>query len=323
MFTMRFDMRARGEPEATPDLYQTAIEMAHWAESRGCLTAIISEHHASPDGYLPSPFLLATAMAARTSTLPIMIAAAPLLFYDPVRLAEDIVVLDILSRGRVSVVLSLGYRPEEYAMFGVDMSTRARLMDERLEMLLRALDGEPFVDQGRRIWVTPRLAGGGKPKIFLGGKSKGAARRAARFGLDFFAQSESVELEHAYLEECARLGRQPGVCFLPQKNVPNTVFVASDVDRAWAEVGSFLLHDATTYASWNPGDEDTVSLSMASTVDALRAEEGAHRILTVEQARKLVERDGFLALHPLCGGLSPEVAWPYLHRMEQVLGVEG
>jgi alkanesulfonate monooxygenase SsuD/methylene tetrahydromethanopterin reductase-like flavin-dependent oxidoreductase (luciferase family) len=159
----------------------------------------------------------------------------------------------------------------------------------------------------------------GGPKIYLGGGSKGAARRAARFGLDFFAQSESSELAKAYRDEAARVGREPGACLLPSKNVPNTVFVASDVDAAWNEVGTYLLHDAIAYARWNPGDNETVSLSAAKTVDALRAEEGAHRILSIDQAREFVARDGFLGLHPLCGGLAPDIAWPYLRRMEEVL----
>jgi alkanesulfonate monooxygenase SsuD/methylene tetrahydromethanopterin reductase-like flavin-dependent oxidoreductase (luciferase family) len=64
--------------------------------------------------------VLASAIAARTSSLPILVAAALLPFYDPVRLAEDMTVLHHLSNGRVSWVLGLGYRPEEFEMFGVE-----------------------------------------------------------------------------------------------------------------------------------------------------------------------------------------------------------
>src|SRR5690349_8382239 len=93
MFMMRFDMRAPEFGGTTTDLYKAAIEMAEWAETHGGFAAVISEHHTSPDGYIPSPLLLASAMAARTSTLHISIAAALLAFYDPIRLAEDMVVL--------------------------------------------------------------------------------------------------------------------------------------------------------------------------------------------------------------------------------------
>ena len=104
MFTMRFDMRAPEFGGSTTDLYRAAIEMAAWAESRGGVAAVISEHHTSPDGYIPSPMLLASAMAARTQQLYISLAAALLPFYDPIRLAEDMNVLDIISSGRVSYV---------------------------------------------------------------------------------------------------------------------------------------------------------------------------------------------------------------------------
>ena len=76
------------------------------------------------DGYLPSPLVLATAMAARTTTLPIMTAALILPLYDPIRLAEDMVVLDIISGGRVSYVMAVGYRPEEFEHHGADFGHR-------------------------------------------------------------------------------------------------------------------------------------------------------------------------------------------------------
>ena len=58
MFTLRFDMRAPASGAPIQDLYQAALEMAAWSESRGCLMAGVSEHHASPDGYLPAPLVL-------------------------------------------------------------------------------------------------------------------------------------------------------------------------------------------------------------------------------------------------------------------------
>ena len=75
MFTMRFDMRATDKSGPIADLYAAAIEMSAWAEERGCVALQVSEHHASSDGYLPAPFLLASALAARTRTMPIQVAA--------------------------------------------------------------------------------------------------------------------------------------------------------------------------------------------------------------------------------------------------------
>ena len=119
MFTMRFDMRAPAGGASTPELYSAAVDMAAWAEEHGGLACTLSEHHASPDGYMPSPLLLASAMAARTSRMTFMVAAAIIPFYDPVRLAEEMVVLDAISNGRVMYTLALGYRPEEFEMYGI------------------------------------------------------------------------------------------------------------------------------------------------------------------------------------------------------------
>ena len=120
MFLMPFDMRATATGASTGELYAAALDIVSWAESRGALMAIVCEHHAMSDGYLPSPMVLATAMAARTATLPIMVAVVVLPLYQPVRLAEDMVVLDIISGGRVSYVAAIGYVPEEYEQHGVD-----------------------------------------------------------------------------------------------------------------------------------------------------------------------------------------------------------
>src|SRR5690349_15665230 len=125
---MRFDLRAPAHGAAAVDLYAAALDMVAWAETRGCVTVAVSEHHASADGYLPTPIVVASAMAARTSTVPIMIAAAILPLYEPVRLAEEMIVLDILSRGRVSYVFGLGYRDDEYESFGIARADRVQVV---------------------------------------------------------------------------------------------------------------------------------------------------------------------------------------------------
>jgi alkanesulfonate monooxygenase SsuD/methylene tetrahydromethanopterin reductase-like flavin-dependent oxidoreductase (luciferase family) len=314
MYIMRFDLRAPAGDHT--EILHAALDMAAWGEGNGALAVVLSEHHGSPDGFLPSPLVAASAMAARTESLPIMLAALILPLYDPVRLAEDMIVLDHVSRGRVSHVLALGYRPEELELFGLTMGDRARVVEEKLEVLLAALRGEQRVDRPeRRGAVTPPPFTPGGPRLSYGGSSVAAARRAARFGLDLFAQTDTPALAEAYQQECARLGREPGSMTLPDPTSPFAVFVADDLDAAWDELGPHLLHDATTYAAWNEGDRSTASLSRSGTVEDLRVERGAHRILTVDEAVEHVRRTGYLALHPLCGGIPPEVAWPYLRRV--------
>jgi alkanesulfonate monooxygenase SsuD/methylene tetrahydromethanopterin reductase-like flavin-dependent oxidoreductase (luciferase family) len=314
MFTMRFDMRAPAGGATTPELYGAAIDMAAWAEQNGGLAATLSEHHASPDGYMPSPLLLASAMAARTERLPIMIAAAIIPFYDPIRLAEEMVVLDAISGGRVMYTLALGYRPEEFEMYGVSWDERGTVAEENLTLLLQALKGEPFVHDGRRIWVTPPPVTPGGPSISWGGGTKAAARRAARHGLDLLAQIDTPGIKDAYEAECRAHGREPGTCMLPSIGSPMTVFVADDVDAAWEEVGPYILHDVLMYGAWNP-DQVVASVSHAQSIEELRAENGAHRIYSVDEAIASVKAGAPLPLMPLCGGLPPDLAWPYLERV--------
>ena len=87
MFTLRFDMRAPESGAPAAELYQAALDMAAWSDTRGGLSAMVCEHHMSSDGYLPSPMLMASAIAARTERLRIMVSVVLLPLYDPVRLA--------------------------------------------------------------------------------------------------------------------------------------------------------------------------------------------------------------------------------------------
>jgi alkanesulfonate monooxygenase SsuD/methylene tetrahydromethanopterin reductase-like flavin-dependent oxidoreductase (luciferase family) len=289
--------------------------MAEWGEAHGCLMAVVSEHHGSSDGYLPSPLVFAAALAGRTRTLAIQVAALIVPLHDPIRLAEDMAVLDLTSGGRVSYVVAVGYRPEEYAMFGRELKARGRRMEESLEALRQAWTGEPFEYQGRPVCVTPVPATPGGPPMMMGGNSPVAVRRAARFGLGFLAQGGDSSLQELYAEECRGQGNEPGICIVPPPGVPMSVFIAEDPDRAWAELGPYLLHDARMYAEWL-GTAQSASLSKAATIESLRAEEGAYRIYTPEEAIAAQRAHGFLMLHPLCGGMPPRLARETLELLE-------
>src|SRR5260370_9014085 len=83
--------------------------------------------------------MLATVMAAVTKKVPIVVGAALLPMYDPVRLAEDMIMLDHISRGRVMFILGIGYRPLEYELYGLDYSQRGAIADSKLTRLLNVL----------------------------------------------------------------------------------------------------------------------------------------------------------------------------------------
>ena len=319
---LRFDMRAPSWGAPPAGLYAAAPEMCAWAEGHGGLAAVFCEHHASEDGYLPSPFLLASAVAARTERLGLsLILILP--FYEPVRLAEDMAVLDILSNGRASYILALGYRPEEFEHFGVSLKDRGRLADEKLGLLRRLLaSGEAdatVLHDGRRIMVTPRPQTPGGPGLTWGGGTVAAARRAGKYGLGMLANANVAGMQEAYEAACREHGHQPGAVFLPNRDTPSVVFVADDVDQAWSELGEHLLHDARTYAEWNPGNETSAGFTHVTTVDELREASASHVIISVPEAISWVRDGRILNLAPLCGGLPPEIAWPYLKRVGEVV----
>jgi alkanesulfonate monooxygenase SsuD/methylene tetrahydromethanopterin reductase-like flavin-dependent oxidoreductase (luciferase family) len=312
---MRFDMRVPGKtPAEIADQYRAAIEMARWADDKGCVGIAVSEHHAAEDGYLPSPLVLASAIAAVTKNVPIMVAAALLPMYDPVRLAEDMIVLDHVSRGRVMFILGIGYRPAEYELHGLDFRKRGAIADQKLAQLLDVLRRASEAQAMPR--VTPPSFTAGRPTLSWGGATKAAARRAGRNGLGFFAQTNTPGLAEEYAAAARARGFEPGLCLLPSPEMPGSVFVHPDPEAGWKEVGPYLLADALAYAEWNKDSRHaTVSLSKGRTIEELRAERGAHRVVDVDEAVALVKQWGQLPLHPLCGGCPPELAWTYLRRV--------
>lgn len=318
MLTLRFDFRLKPDsPTSMENLYETALQMCEWGERNGAVTAMFSEHHSSPDGYLPSPLILAAAAASRTETLTFNVGALLLLMYDPIKLAEDIAVLDHLSRGRVGYTIGLGYRAEEYAMFGVDTTRRGKDLEERILILRRALSGESFEWQGRRIHVKPEPKTPNGPMIAYGGGSKAAAERAARLGMMFFPQTSDPTMGQLYDAEAERVGNPTGMTMGPEVGAPTTVFVADDLDKGWEEYGPYLLHDATMYREWMGQDNNSASLSHATSVKDLREENGPYRIVTPEEAILLIDRQSRLSLQPLCGGLPDKLAWQSLHLIEK------
>jgi len=315
MFTMRFDMRAPDFGAARADLYNAAIEMSEWAESRGCVSIQVCEHHRSKDGYLPAPMILASAISARTKTTPIQIAALIVPLHDPVELAEQMAVLDIVSGGRVTFVCAIGYVPAEYAMFGRDMKGRGARLEESIRVMQRLWNGEEVEYQGRAAKVTPLPHTPGGPPLLMGGGVAATARRAARLGVGMLAMGTDPNLETIYREACEAEGIEPGMCLNPTDGAPLSVFVAKDPDEAWAKWGPHLLYDAQAYAEWMGDDIDSATKSIAGSVEELRAENGNYQILSVDAAIAAIRARGMLMTQPLCGGLPIDYAWESLETL--------
>jgi alkanesulfonate monooxygenase SsuD/methylene tetrahydromethanopterin reductase-like flavin-dependent oxidoreductase (luciferase family) len=314
--TLRYDLRCPPFARAShAELYAAALEQCAWADRLGFAAVILSEHHGSPDGYLPSPLVFGAAVAARTRRLRIQLAALIAPLHDPIRLAEDIAVLDVLSGGRVIPVLSGGYVESEFRSFGRRLADRARMMEQIVPFLERAWSGEPFLHEGRSVRVTPRPLQQPRPPIFMGAASVAAARRAARHA-DYLIP-QLPEFFEVFRQERTRLGKpDPGP--MPP-TTGNFVWVAEDPDATWARIAPYAMHEMNAYGRWMAEAGTAGPYRPIEDPDALRAA-GTYPVVTpdrlVEQVRGLGPGCAIL-LHPLVGGMDPELSWESLELFEK------
>jgi alkanesulfonate monooxygenase SsuD/methylene tetrahydromethanopterin reductase-like flavin-dependent oxidoreductase (luciferase family) len=313
LVALRYDLRAA--PWAAtqhPELYQSCLDQCAWADEHGLDIITLSEHHGVEDGFLPAPFTMAAAVAARTRRIPITIAAAILTVHDPIRLAEEIAVADLVSGGRITVVAGAGYAERDFDMAGVDRRERGKLLEETIEVMRRAWTGEPFEWRGRTVRVTPKPKTTPHPMILMGGSGKAAARRAARLRLPFFPAVGDAALQAVYQEECDRVGFQGGFSLLPKG--PGFVHVAEDPDAAWEVIAPYAWYDAETYRSWQQPENRSEVTSRATDAGGLR-EEGIYRVITPDECVALAEElgpAGSIVLHPLLCGMPVHLGWESL-----------
>lgn len=316
MFGIRFDLRNPGFSGVDmADRYQAALEMSQWADERGATLVGLSEHHGSEDGYLPSALAMAAAVAARTTKVRIGVSAVVAAFHDPLRLAEDAAVVDLLSHGRLDLTIAGGYVREEFEMFGVGLSERPARVAETVATLRAAWTGEPFPYRGRKARVMPTPAQPGGPPIMLGGSSEAAARRAARIA-DGFVPSEP-QFWGYYRDECLKLGKpDPGPGFAAGTAV---VVLAEDPESAWPDLGRYFLHEVNAYGAWQAVDDVQTGYRPVESVEDLRRT-GQYRILTPAEYAVELSAAGETAsalLHPMVGGIPPDRAWEHLRLFER------
>jgi alkanesulfonate monooxygenase SsuD/methylene tetrahydromethanopterin reductase-like flavin-dependent oxidoreductase (luciferase family) len=299
------------DPREEAERYRAAIEMAVYAEAHGFDTVNLEEHHCAENGWLPSPLVLAAMIVARTQRVRVSVTALLATLYDPIRLAEDVAVLDLVSGGRFTFTAGLGYRPVEYHATGKSWADRGRLMDELIETLLTAWKGEPFEYRGETIRVTPTPLTKPHPLFLVGGMSRAAARRAARFGLPFYPPQHEPELQAFYEAELQRQG-QRGFYLHPGEG-NSMLVVEDDPERAWQELAPCFLRELKEYGSWKVEGVPRPSEEDVSSVEDLRAQK-RFEILTPAAAREaLVSGQRPTAvLHPLAGGVPLERAWRQL-----------
>jgi len=317
---LRFDLRCPDfAGHSLASYWRAALDMCVWAEQKGFEGVLLSEHHSSDDSYLCSPIVFGAAILGRTRQLRLQLSALIAPLYDPVRLAEDLAVLDRVGEGRLEVVLGAGYLPREFAMFGRQLRQRGRLTEECVSILRQAWSGERFDYQGRPCRVRPGPFQPGGPKLLLGATMPPGARRAARVADGIW--TGDPELYQVYREECLRLEKPDPGPWVPISQ--RIAVVDADVESSLEQVAPFLLHDLNSYARW--GHEASGAETEFQPLEDVRAlmQPGAEAVCTPQQCLDLAGRlgeEGYLLLEPLYGGIAPERGWRSLRCFEgQVL----
>lgn len=311
-YALRFDFRNPSfSAVSMADRYAAALDMAVWADERGFQRVILSEHHGMEDGFISSPLTMAAAIAARTEQIEVQVAAIVAATHNPIRLAEDIVALDLISRGRVQVVIVNGYVERELAMFGESMSNRVKRTTETVRFLRQAFSGQEFDFNGRPVRITPTPYTAGGPKIMLGGATEPASRRAARIGDGF--QPSTPECWEFYRDEMIKIGKpDPG----PYDGGDVSFFhLSTDVERDWQRVRPHVVHESTEYARFG-----TVAGDQAMPDPEQLRDWGMYSVLTPDEvAARLTEQgeSAFLMFHPMMGGIPPALAWESLSLFEK------
>ncbi|MGO9931215.1 MAG: LLM class flavin-dependent oxidoreductase [Steroidobacteraceae bacterium] len=263
------------------DLYAEILDVVSWTEEAGFEGAWVPEHHLADDGYVPSPLIALTAIAARTKRLKLGsgIALAPL--YHPLRFAEDCAVLDIFSSGRLEIGLAVGYRRREAAAFGVDFAKRGRIFDEWLHIVTRLWAGEEVNFEGQHFTLVgaklspPTLRG--RIPLYIGSFTDKAMQRVARYGDGFIGSGDLCDLYAAKLQE---LGKD-----LASARIRSTdlfLVVAHDCEKAMDELAPHFHHVNNTYGEWFNEDQSVEGLKPMS-LDAFKAS-GILQIMTPDAA---------------------------------------
>ena len=163
--------------------YREALEEVTRAEELGFDSVWMEEHHSVTNHYWPSPLTVLAGFATRTSRMTLGTDIVVAAFHHPVRLAEDVAMLDVMSGGRFVLGIAIGYKPDEFALYGVDLEKRGARFEEQLAIMQGLwtqeqieFKGTYYTLQGR---LEPKPVQQPHPPVWIGGWGDITLRRAA------------------------------------------------------------------------------------------------------------------------------------------------
>ena len=241
--------------------YREILDLVRLAETLGFDSAWVSEHHGAGDGYMPSLLAVLAGFAAATSHIELGTGVVLTPFHHPIRLAEDAATVDLISGGRLLLGLGLGWREEEFRMFGMPVAERVPRTAEAVEILRRAWTGRRFSFDGRvfhfdEVQVTPPPARSGGIPIVLGGSVEPAIRRAGRIGDGYLRTRgggvDRMRQDLRIAETAAReAGRDVGRFWFGQLQSA----LAWDDGDPWEVIRDGARHHIGVYSGWAEGSD--------------------------------------------------------------------
>jgi len=238
-FGVCYDFRNPPDSEIPmPDLYSQVLDQITWLDQIGLDQVWFTEHHFVDDGYLPSWIPVASAAAARTTNIRFSSDICLLPFNNPVRLAEDLAVLDNLSNGRVEIGIGMGYAPHEFAGFGMPVGRRVSLTDEGLDVLRLCFTGQKFSYKGKRfefndVIIKPGYVQEGGPPLWVAAMSEAGALRASHCDCHLLPQGSREQALDPWREDLIESGRDPEDY---RVGIIKAVLVTEDKDKDWPKV---------------------------------------------------------------------------------------
>jgi alkanesulfonate monooxygenase SsuD/methylene tetrahydromethanopterin reductase-like flavin-dependent oxidoreductase (luciferase family) len=223
-----------GSDYSLQDVYAQTIEQIRRLDELGLDEVWFSEHHFVEDGYLPSFAPVAGAAAAATKRVRISTNISIVPFSHPLRLAEDLAVLDQLSGGRIEFGAGLGYAVHEFKGFGFPVAQRVSRTEECVDILKLAWSGERFSYAGKRyqfddVRVTPDPVQPGGPPLWMAVSSPPGVARAGRYGVNVLPQGP-VALLDDWRESFTAAGGDPSE---KRVGIIRTFLVTDDPERDW------------------------------------------------------------------------------------------
>jgi len=211
---------------------EEVVAEAKLAESVGFDSCFFGEHHQDKDGFLPSPLIVAAAVAAQTTTLNLGTSVILLPLHHPVKLAEEVITLDIISRGRFILGVGLGYQPVDFRTFDVPIDSRVSRFEEEIEIIRQCWSGKRFNFSGEHfnledVAIRPLPYSDPSPRLWIGASRAPGARRAGVIG-DGFVAGPSTDLENTvaltsvYDQAAKSSGKDPVLCLMRDSWVSRT-----------------------------------------------------------------------------------------------------